>query len=432
MEQHIHYRVPAVLSLLTFLALLVGGSYFFRDVFDSFASDETVRVYIVGLAVFTALSLSLIVFLLTATRQRAGHIAEKLTEDLLSSRELFVKLYQSSPVPYVLLSRDGEIAFPNAAALRLFGMKVKELSGTSLFSYISTEDGEQQKHVEILPARYQQGVPIADEEVQIKRPDGLSRWVLLSLFPFAKKGGGNNGLATLVDITKQKEIDRAKTEFVSLAAHQLRTPISSLKWNIELLLSPKEESLSASQKERAETLQRGVERLNAIVGDFLNASRLELGTIQPELEPVDVSQLVEETLAGLSAMMVSHRHRVETNVHVGTITTSSKFLRMVLENLLSNAAKYTPDEGEISIHGETDGKWAVITITDTGVGIPQDEQDEVFSKMFRAKNVREEVPGGTGLGLYICRMIMEVLGGDISFISTPGKGTTFTIRLPLS
>jgi PAS domain S-box-containing protein len=394
--------------------------------------DESSRAYVVGLAILAALLPAVIVFLFLTTRQRAGHIAEKITEDLLSSRELFVKLYQNSPVPYVLLSGEGTIAFPNSAALRLFGLDLENLSGTSFFSYLDAEEEESKQHIEILPSWFRQGVPIADDEVQVKRPDGQVRWVLLSVFPLEKKGGEHNGLATLVDITKQKEIDRAKTEFVSLASHQLRTPLSSLKWNVELLTSPKSGALSERQQEQVATLTRGIDRLDTIISDFLNVSRLELGTLRPEKELVSIPSFIADIISDLSSSMKFPSERIVSNVGVDSMVTSQKLLRMALENLISNAMKYTPAPGTITVSAEERNEHVTFVVSDSGLGIPKEEQGRIFSKLFRASNVREEMPDGTGLGLYICRMIVEILGGTITFTSSAGTGTTFTITLPRS
>jgi len=446
MEKTAHYLVAFFVSIFVFTLFVVSGWYF---AYESFVPDVTVEVdrfeffnrSVVlsspevaaygGLVI--AFLLSLIVFLLIARRKAAEDIAESLAEDALSSRELFVKLYDSSPVPYLLLSSEGVMTYPNNAAVRFFAETKEQLSGKKLFDYISSGEVDQQAevHVSTLPTRYRQGVSIADEEVLVTRGDGKERWVLLSIFPVQQERGKHTGIATVVDITKQKEIERAKTEFVSLASHQLKTPISVAKWNSELLESPSHGQLTPKQSEYLEKVKGAVERLKNIIDDFLEVSRLDLKTAQIEKEEVLISDLIREIITELSTR-TGHNTNIEQHITVESVQTSRKYMRMVLENLISNAMKYTPEGGEIKLVAKQEGSNLHIAIADTGRGIPEDEQEHLFSKMFRAKNVKEEVPDGTGLGLYIVKKIVEALDGTIDFQSEEGVGTTFTVLLPLS
>lgn len=391
--------------------------------------EESLEIYAVAAGIVAILLFLLVLFLLVATRKRAGEIAGRMTEGLLSSRELFLKLYENSPVPYLLVSGKGTITFPNAAAIRLFGIGKRELEGKDLFESITMDDKE---HFNVLPAKFRQGSPISNEEVQIKRTDQKNQWALLSIFPFESSKGKHNGLVTLVDITKQKEIDRAKSEFVSLASHQLRTPISSMQWNIELLMKSKTGELSQEQQEYAEKVMTGAHRLKNIVDDFLSVSKLELGSLEPTIESVNITELLENVLEEFEERV----EKKELKLHVDcmrnlSVSTDARLFRMVLQNLVSNAIKYTPEGGSVSVTcGNVSGDLE-IQVADTGLGIPEEDQAKLFTKLFRAHNVREQVPDGTGLGLYIVSLILRSLGGRISFTSEEGKGTTFVVRLPV-
>jgi two-component system, OmpR family, phosphate regulon sensor histidine kinase PhoR len=276
-----------------------------------------------------------------------------------------------------------------------------------------------------------QKVFVNNEEVEVLRPDGTTRWVMLSLFSFKDTNHDHKGLLTLVDITKQKEIDKAKTEFVSLASHQLRTPISAMKWNIELLRTAGEERFTIGERSFLEKIDRGILRMESLVADFLSVSKLELGTLVPQMEVVPLDAFFE------SVLEAHEKHAEMQGITLerawdsqDSIRTDQHLLEMAVSNLVSNAIKYTRRGGVVRISSEVHDRHRTIAVSDTGMGIPQNEQDRVFTKIFRAANAKAEVPDGTGLGLYIVREAVRVLGGEVTFVSKEGEGTTFTILLP--
>ena len=238
------------------------------------------------------------------------------------------------------------------------------------------------------------------------------------------------------DVSKEVEIDRAKTEFVSLASHQLKTPLTSIKWLSEGLLSGKDEKLSPNQEKYVHEIHAASQRMVEMVNDLLNVSRIELGTLAVRIEELDVGELSRGVLA-------EQQHTADEKSVVVTLTCDSalphigadkNLIRMVFQNLISNAIKYTPTGGtvtcEISLGGVLrDGLF--IQVSDTGIGIPKEEQQNVFKKLHRASNAEALVPDGTGLGLYVIKTIVDKVGGSISFESKEGKGTTFYVSLPL-
>ena len=151
-----------------------------------------------------------------------------------------------------------------------------------------------------------------DVEVEIRRPDGMLRWVMLSLFSFTDTRGEKKGLLTLVDITKQKLIDKAKTEFVSLASHQLRTPISGMKWNIELLLTAGKEHLTPMQDAYVDKISHSLERMDTLVNDFFSVSKFELGTLVPEFTQVDLDTFFQGVLDEHTPMAEQKAVHIET------------------------------------------------------------------------------------------------------------------------
>lgn len=234
------------------------------------------------------------------------------------------------------------------------------------------------------------------------------------------------------DITLLKEVDKSKTEFVSLASHQLRTPLSAVNWYAELLLDENTGTLNDDQKSYINEITSGNQRMVALVNSLLNISRLELGTFEITPKNINPLDIASDVLKELEQQIKQNNLKVidESPKATSKYSADPELLRIVLQNLLSNAVKYTPAKGVIKYSVGISGDKFMIIVTDTGRGIPSHQKDNIFTKLFRADNVRELDIEGTGLGLYVVKSIVEQSGGSISFTSQLNKGTTFTISLP--
>ncbi|MFO7807619.1 MAG: PAS domain S-box protein [Candidatus Moraniibacteriota bacterium] len=235
------------------------------------------------------------------------------------------------------------------------------------------------------------------------------------------------------DITELKEIDKAKTEFVSLASHQLRTPLSSINWYAEMLLNGDAGEVNKEQKEFLKEIYKGNQRMVDLVNALLNVSRIELGTLAVDPEPTDFNRIAQSVLKEIKPQAENKKQELKKKLDdkVPKIKADPKLVRMVFQNLVSNAVKYTPENGKITLKTEKEDFYVLIKVSDNGYGIPKNQQDKIFTKLFRADNVREKDTEGTGLGLYIVRSIVEQCGGKIGFESAKNKGTTFFVRFPL-
>jgi len=236
------------------------------------------------------------------------------------------------------------------------------------------------------------------------------------------------------DITHEKMVDAAKTEFVSLASHQLRTPLSSVNWYAEMLLAGDGGPLNEEQKTFVQEIYAGNQRMVELVNSLLNVSRLELGTFAVEPEPVDVVKTAQSVIDELQPGTIQKKLKIDFQYdkELPIIQADPKLFRIIFQNLLSNAVKYTPEKGQIYLKMNKDKKNILVEVTDTGYGIPKKDQSRIFEKLFRAENVREKDTEGTGLGLYIVKSIIDHAGGKISFKSIENKGTTFYLEIPLS
>ena len=348
---------------------------------------------------------------------------------VFASKELYTELYQNSPVPYLLIDVAGNIKSANLAAHRLLGLAKGQEEGVSAFERIVCDDPE---HLELIINKFQSKIAVSNETVRVKYNKNDEAWALLSLFHFVS-AGQQVGLLTLVDITRQKQIENAKAEFVSLASHQLRTPIAGIKWSAELLQMDAATTLTERQRKYIDRLLDGARRMAVLVDDFLRVSRFELGTFYPEYTEVELSKLIEEVIAEQSERIGQKKLVLKTfyDESVPTVSSDANLLRMITTNLLSNATKYTKEGGTIHIGfiKKSEGD-LVLSVADNGMGIPSGDQERIFSKLFRASNAVRTVPDGTGLGLYIVKEAVKVLHGKVTFHSIEGQGTTFEVTIP--
>lgn len=238
------------------------------------------------------------------------------------------------------------------------------------------------------------------------------------------------------DITKEVEVERSKSEFISLAAHQLKTPLTTIKWYAEALQKGSVAELAPDQKTYVGNIYEASVRMMDMVNDFLNMSRIELGTLIMRPVDIDVCALAQSVIDEQmpAAKVKQLTLQLTCTPDVPHMQADTNLTRMVLQNLISNSIKYTPQGGTVECaitSGGASHETVSIRVSDTGMGIPKNEQGRVFERLHRASNAEKLVTDGTGLGLYIVKMIVDRVGGGISFESTEGKGTTFWVSLPV-
>ncbi len=345
----------------------------------------------------------------------------------------------------VVVGKDMKIILINRAAENAIGWQTKDVLGKVWGDVIAiaTEDG---KSVE--PNKRPLFLAIHGEATTTTylytRKDKTTFPVSLTVSPVKVGNELIGAILVFRDVTREREIDKAKTEFVSLASHQLRTPLSTVNWYAEMLLAGDAGKLNKEQKKYLNEIYGGNQRMVQLVNALLNVSRLELGTFLVEPEPTNIVDLansaIEEQKPQINEKKLKLISKFEKNIPI--IPVDPKLLRMVFQNLLSNSVKYTPEDGEIEFEiSSYDKDNVIIKISDSGYGIPKDQQDRIFTKLFRADNVREKDTEGTGLGLYIVKSIIEHSGGRVWFESPSLKqgkaikegnvGTTFYVILPI-
>lgn len=236
------------------------------------------------------------------------------------------------------------------------------------------------------------------------------------------------------DITEIKRIDKAKTEFVSLASHQLRTPLAAVNWYGEMLKSGDVGKLSKEQQKYINYIYDSNRRMAELVSALLNVSRIELGTFIIEPTRLNLKKTIESVTQDIKPLIIKKKINFKVNFDSAipkTMMLDEKLIRMILANILSNAVKYTPSKGRVSLQIKKMKDNIAITVKDTGYGIPANQQNMIFTKLFRADNIKMRDTSGTGLGLYLVKSILDQVGGKIWFKSKEKRGSIFYITVPL-
>jgi signal transduction histidine kinase len=241
-------------------------------------------------------------------------------------------------------------------------------------------------------------------------------------------------LVWIWDITQFRLLEKAKTEFVTIAAHQLRTPLSSIKWSLNMYLGGELGPVTNEQKQIFTKVYNTNERMIASVNELLSADRVDQERMQFSFQKYStLYALVDSVLLDLQSLIEKSKIHIEVEIQqLPELTIDVDKIRLVFQNLLENALKYTMNGGTIKIRSEVSGEHVTMSIADSGIGIPKDQQGNIFQRFYRATNARNIQSDGSGLGLFLVQKIIEAHKGKIWFESQEGKGTTFFIQLPLN
>jgi PAS domain S-box-containing protein len=334
----------------------------------------------------------------------------------------------------VATNPEGKLVFVNPVAEEMLGVN-KNSIGKLIYDAIPIEDDQgNQIEKEQTPAYvtlHEQRKMISNSFKMVGKSRKFNAGITATPVILNKKAIG--AIIVFRDITKEREIDRMKTEFISLASHQLRTPLSAIKWFGEMLINGDAGKLSKEQMEMTSNIAQSTERMIALVSSLLNISRIESGRIIIDPKPTSLQELINEVVIDVDAKLKEKKHKlvVDVDKKLPKISIDPHLVRHVYMNLLTNAIKYTPDSGEINIKVYVKKEDVISEVSDTGYGIPEKEFPKMFQKFFRAENIIKVETDGTGLGLYLVKAIVESSGGRIWFESKVNKGTTFWFTLPL-
>lgn len=338
--------------------------------------------------------------------------------------------------PIVFINNEGRLQLFNPAAKKIFHMKDSamntKISSTKNFAL---ENFSKVFHCPFTVKRDDatQFVAKEEEELEVKCKDQVLTF-RVSTNKVIDRGYFLGTMKIFTNLTREKEIDKLKSEFITIAAHQLRTPLAAIKWVFKLVLDEEAGKINEEQKQYLTKGYQSNERIIVLVNQMLDVSRIEEGRFGYSFSKENFLETLNEVVDSLQGQIKEREINLEikTPKEVPLMTLDKSKITLVLQNLLENAVKYTPSNGKVKVSVEVNTKNLKVSIKDNGVGIPADEQKKIFTKFFRAQNVMRMQTEGSGLGLFIVKNIIQQHGGDISFTSTEGKGTEFKFELPLN
>lgn len=234
-------------------------------------------------------------------------------------------------------------------------------------------------------------------------------------------------------VEQMAKVNKMKSEFVSIASHQLKTPLAEISWEIELLLSKNSEGLNEKQKDLINRIEKSSVKMTRLANDLLDVARIEQGELPLAKEKVDVLKLIDQIVQNnkIIAQANNVQIKIKKPKNLPKAFIDKRRIGVALDNLISNAIKYIRKKGLVRVSVNQSGKNIIFSVEDNGVGIPWKQHGNVFEKFFRSSNVFQHQVSGTGLGLYIAKNIVEQSGGRIWFDSVPEEGSTFYFSLPL-
>ncbi|MBA2753704.1 MAG: PAS domain S-box protein [Chloroflexia bacterium] len=345
-------------------------------------------------------------------------------------------ILDASSEAMILIAPDGRIVSANRRFGELFDQDITEVFGRSMRDYrIETERvfADSERFLDILRTTLHDTSARVTEILTQRYPE--HRELALFSSPVLAADGEHLGrLFAFRDVTQEREVDRMKTEFVSLVSHELRTPLTSIKGYVDLLMEGEVGPLKDDQREFLGIVGSNAERLVALINDLLDISRIEAGRVELQRAPLDFSRVVAGVLASLRPQIEAKGQQIEVALPPGLPPIDGDMDRLIqiLTNLVANAHKYTPAGGRITISARAGQGRLEFSVADTGIGMTDADQAQLFTKFFRARNRTTQEVGGTGLGLTITRSLIELHGGEITVSSAPDQGSRFTVSLPTS
>jgi len=346
---------------------------------------------------------------------------------LRASESRLRQILEAMPVGVIVTSREGEPLSVNLLARQLL------YRGGAALPLVRAGTYEAYPAALLPTARALQGEVSQIEDVEVLTPQGPVP-LLISGSPVVDPAGVPELAVTVfMDMTAQKQLAAAQSDFISTVSHELRTPFTSIRGSLALLVGGVAGPLPEKVRPLVEIALRNSERLLTLINDLLDIQRLESGNMELNLQELELTPLVEQALednnAFASQLGVTFRLlHGEAGLHV--LVDPNRLLQL-MANLLSNAAKFSPLEGTVDIGVERHSGWARVSVCDHGKGIPAEFRSRIFSRFAQADSSSTRQKGGTGLGLSICKALIERMGGFISFTTLIGEGTTFFFDLPL-
>jgi PAS domain S-box-containing protein len=360
---------------------------------------------------------------------------KRFREKIQDSELLFKTISNASPAALWMTNKEEENVFVSDTWLKWTGKKFDEVIHRGWIQSVLDEDKESimTKFRNCFKQR-----KYFNAEFRFMRADGETRWGLTEGYPFYDFSGEFSGYAgSVTDITEIKKLEQRKDDFIKMASHELKTPITSINGYVQLLLNIYDESddrrlhlSKTTVKSSLTTISKQVAKLTRLVSELLDLSKIESGKLELHKTKFDLADVVEETVQDVRHTTAKHAIIVQNDFE-GKVFADKDRIAQVLLNLLTNAIKYSPNSDHIEVVVEGDHNFATIKVKDHGIGIDKKDQHKIFERFYRVEGKSEQTFPGFGIGLFIASEIIHRHQGTIAVESEKGKGSVFTVTLPL-
>jgi len=357
----------------------------------------------------------------------------QLYQQVSAEKQQLDAIIQHSADGVMILDPDLQIQVFNRALSQMTGWPAEAAIGRPCYEVLALEQASGPHPCGADPAAlaFPGGQPLLVEGL-LARPSGSRLAVSVTFSPlYDEEGRLARVIVNVVDITRFREAEEMKTTFVSVISHELKTPVALIKGYANTLAREDARWDSATLREGLQVISEESDRLNGLINNLLDASRIQAGAFKLEHGDVTLPKLAARVVENFRVQTTSHRFALDFPADYPCVPGDEERLRQVLDNLVGNAIKYSPAGGEIRVGGWHDGARATVYVADQGIGIPAEEQGQLFQRFYRVDSSLRRSTQGAGLGLYLCKSIVEAHGGRIWLRSEPGRGTTVFFTLPL-
>jgi PAS domain S-box-containing protein len=426
----------AVVAPLLVAEDVIGTLMVFSRTESYFSAESLNLVKAIASQVAVAINNAHLYELIRDQAERLGSMLRREQEEASRSQAILEAVADG----VLVTGPDDRISFVNSSVERILGVGADQVLGRSLdearglFGEASSTWIETIRRWATVPGAYESGDSYA-EQLEL----GDNRIALVHLAPVVLQKDFLGTVSIFRDITHEVEVDRLKSEFVATVSHELRTPMTAIKGYVEILLMGAAGAINENQSHFLDIVKSNIDRLNILVSDLLDISRIEAGRVTLSPQALDVRQITQDVIEQLQHQSSEEKKpmafSIETPRVLPRVTGDPERVRQILMNLLDNAYHYTPQDGTVKVHVHTlSARGEVqVDVIDNGVGIPKGDQDRVFERFFRGEHPFVLATPGTGLGLAIVKQLVEMHKGRIWMKSdgVPGEGSTFSFTLPV-
>jgi PAS domain S-box-containing protein len=350
----------------------------------------------------------------------------QLFQEAERQRSYLSDVIENSSDGIFVVNADGRVLSWNPAMERIARVPASAAEGRPIADVLDARLAEgESRHPESLPI-----VAGETHAVLISRPDGTERWIRYATNSMPRDGGAPSFVVVARDVTAEVEAERMKADFVATVSHELRTPLTPLKGFLLTLSNADGDLPVSTRREYYDIMLRQAERLERLITDLLDTSQLDSGRLPLEPTLVDVRKLIPDQVEEALRLPTARPIELSLPDEPAWVRSDPFRLGQVLLNLLSNAFKYSPADAPVGVVVSATSSLVTIDVEDRGEGIPPEEQARIFERFYRVESGLTRTTGGTGLGLYIARRLVEQMGGTMNVRSAPGEGSTFRVSMP--